>query len=274
MLKTAYIDESGHESRNHVILAGFVGDDQQWDACAEAWKVGLGQRKSLHMCELRWTSKSNYRVKKLLQHLGPIPYKSGLTPVFCGVNVSDYSDLISGTLVTKANKGYVLALYHMVPHILATLKGEERLKLVLEENMQYAPFLALTQMVCSGLAKVVSSPIFRTPSGLPRLAGVEFIPKESSLLTQPADYLAFSILQHCRDPRSQKARWCAPILGSGLGVGEFVSREKVRRGVGVTVTGDRLRTFREIEQWLDPILESLGKVKKAKGEADGQQTKC
>lgn len=264
MLKTAYVDESGHESNRHVILAGFLGDDHQWDACARAWRVGLGPRKALHMSELRWTGKTNYRVRNLLNCLGPIPHECGLTPVFGGVNVSHYADLLSGTLVTRANKGYVIALYHMVPNILATLKGEDRLKLVLEENTQYKPFGGLTEIVCTALAKAVDSPIFKTSSGLPRLAGVEFIPKASSLLTQPADYLAFALLQYCRDPRSQKARWSAPIFGNGQGIGKFVSRDEVRKGIRVTVTGDRLRSFREIERWLDPILERLRKSQTAK----------
>ena len=264
MLKAAYLDESGHEGKRHVILAGFLGNDEQWDACAKAWKRGLGTRKALHMCELRWTAKKNYRVRKLLEELGPIPRECGLMPVFGGVNVSDYADMISGTLVTKAHKGYVLALYHMVPQILASLRGEERVKLVFEENEQYLPFLQLTHVVCNALAKVVDNRIFRTPSGLPRLASTEFIAKDSSLLTQPADYLAFALLQLCRDPRSQKTRWCAPIIGDGWGIGKFASREELRKGISVTVSGESLKTFREIEQDLDPILERLGKAKKPK----------
>ena len=262
MLKTAYVDESGHESKQHVILAGFLGDDEQWDECAQQWRVGLADRKALHMRELRWKSKSNHRVRKLLERLGPIPYNCGLRAVFSGVNVSDYADLISGTLVERANKGYILALYHLVPPILASLKGEERLKLVLEENTQYKTFGGLTEIICSALAKVTTNRIFRTPSGLPRLSGVEFIPKSSSLLTEPADYLAFAILQMCRDPKSQKARWCLPILGDGRGTGQFVSREKLRTGLRVTVTGERLKTFRELESELDPILERLGKARR------------
>ena len=256
MLKTAYVDESGHETKTHVMLAGFLGDDEQWHECARRWQLALAPRRALHMSELRWKSKTNHRVRKLLERLGPIPYECGLMPVFSGVNVSDYADLISGTLVERASKGYILALYHMVPPILASLKGEERLKLVLEENTQYKPFGGLTEIICSALAKVTTSPIFRTPSGLSRLAGVEFIPKSSSVLTQPADYLAFALLQVCRDAKSQKPRWCLPILGDGRGIGQLVSREQLRKGLRATVTGERLKTFRELESELGTLRQS------------------
>lgn len=260
MLKTAYLDESGHESGQHVIVAGFLGNDDQWDSCAAAWAIGLGKRKGLHMSELRWKSKSSHRVRDLLERLGPIPHRCGLTPVFGGVNVSDYSDMISGTLVTKINKGYILSLYPMIVRILATLKGEERVKLVFEQNTQYQTFTELIGMIVGAF----EGRIFKTPSGLPRLSGIEFVTKGSTALTQPADYLAFAILQQHRDPRSQKARWTLPIIGNRIPVGKFMRRDELRKGIGITMAEENIKELREVERWLDPMLSLLRTAKAGK----------
>jgi hypothetical protein len=96
MLKTAYLDESGHEGTSHVVIVGFLGSDEQWTACAQLWKRALAPRQSLHMSALRWQSKRNNRVRDLLERLGPIPHTCGLVPVFGMVNVGDYSDLLTG----------------------------------------------------------------------------------------------------------------------------------------------------------------------------------
>lgn len=257
MLKKAYLDESGHEGNGYVVIAGFMGDDDQWTACAQLWKGALLPRQSLHMSELRWQSKRNKRVRELLARLGPIPYLCGLVPVFGGVNVSDYSDLLLGPLTRRINKGYMLSLYTLVPYALSGLRGEERLKIVLEANDQYAAMTPIVTLICDAFAKGLNNPIFTTPSGLPRLAGVEFVSKSSTVLTQPADYLAFSLLQQLRDHKSQKARWSTPILGDGRGYGNFMSREEVRRGVLATTDGPRAKEVREIEEMLTPILERL-----------------
>lgn len=257
LMLTAYVDETGHESTEHVIVAGFMGNDEQWKNLASEWRRGLGNRKAIHLKELRWRSKSNYRVRELLERLGPIPRQCGLIPVFGGVRVSDYADLLSGSLVKKINKGYLLCLYPLIARVLSTLQGEERLKLVCEENWQYEVFTKVIELVCGAFAHS----IFRTPSGLPRLAGIEFIPKASSSLTQPADYLAFAILQQHRDPTSLKARWTLPIIGDGKGIGKFMGRAELRKGIKITMAEERIKDLREVERLLDPILEHRRKLR-------------
>ena len=257
MLKTAYLDESGHEGNNHVVIAGFIGDDEQWTACAQLWKRALAPRKALHMSDLRWHGKHNNRVRDLLYRLGPIPHMCGLVPVFGGVNVSNYFDLLTGPMTRMINKGYMLSLYTLVPFALASLRGEERLKIVLEANDRYSFMTPIVPLICNAFAKGLNSPIFTTPSGEPRLSGLEFTAK--SALTEPADYIAFSLLQHLRDAKSQRARWCAPILGDGRGFGKFLTREESRRGIMATTDGPRARGLREIDSVLTPILKQLQK---------------
>ncbi len=56
---TAYLDESGHDSKDWMCLAGFLGNENQWKDCSEKWRIGLGpNRKSLHMRTLRWNNES------------------------------------------------------------------------------------------------------------------------------------------------------------------------------------------------------------------------
>src|SRR5216117_2373707 len=72
---TAYVDESGHESPDWVIVAGLLGNDDQWKQLATDCRLALGNRKRFHMKSLRW---KHERTKKLLQTLGPLPAKCGL----------------------------------------------------------------------------------------------------------------------------------------------------------------------------------------------------
>src|SRR5271157_452890 len=78
---TAYFDESGiHEGDHRCVVAGFVGNDPQWQAFASDWIAAIKPRKNLHMCELPWKRRP-HRVIPLLASLGPIPSKYNLRHV-------------------------------------------------------------------------------------------------------------------------------------------------------------------------------------------------
>jgi Protein of unknown function (DUF3800) len=249
---TAYLDESGHESGQHVIVAGFLGNDDQWDNFTTAWATGLGKRSGLHMSELRWQSKQNHRIKALLETLGDIPYQFGLLPVFGGVNVADYSDLLSGTLIKKMYKGYLVTLLPLIAASIIPLKGDERVKLVFEEQTHYAWGAQMWGMAFRIFEQ------FKTPDGLPRLAGIEFIPKKSSSLTQPADYLAYAILQQHRDATSLKAKWTRPILEGRYAIGKFMTRNEIRPVIAKLMSDEiSLAGIREIEALLDRLLPRI-----------------
>src|SRR5256885_4609602 len=105
---TAYLDESGHETKNWMFVAGFFGNDDQWKSLVPLWKEGLGtQRKHLHMKRLRWASNGT---KNLLARLGPLPYQCSLQPTLAGVRAGDYEDLISGTPAQRLLKGYLVCI--------------------------------------------------------------------------------------------------------------------------------------------------------------------
>lgn len=228
---TAYLDESGQESNAYVFIAGFLGNDEQWRKCAEQWKAALGPRKGLHMSRLRWGHPR--KVEKLLRRLGPIPHECGLEPLLGGVRVSDYEDLVKGTIDEQLMAGYIAALYPLVIQMLKVVPADERVEIVFESQDRYAP---LVELMLRNLAKTRDSQ-FLTSDGLPKLASWRFVPKSSTVLTQPADFFAYGVTQIYRDDKSEKSRLCMPIFPAGNhseAVGKVMPRKQIRGIIEVT----------------------------------------
>jgi hypothetical protein len=51
---TIYLDESGHETSDHVVIAGFLGADEQWAAFDLDWRKALKGNTTFHSKSLRW----------------------------------------------------------------------------------------------------------------------------------------------------------------------------------------------------------------------------
>lgn len=198
---TAYVDETWHDSRDFALIAGFIGNAEQWQKCETDWKKALGARSHLHMNDLKWSSKEP-RVEKLLSRLGPVPHAAGLTALFSVVRVADYEDLVDGTHMQKLMKGYHVCVLGIVNLLQQQVPPEETFKLVLENQTEYAN--AVIQMH-HGSQDVTSD-------GRKRWASVEFVEKNDTVLTEPADYLAYALLQHARDSQSKRTQLCSPIL--------------------------------------------------------------
>jgi hypothetical protein len=227
---TAYLDESGQESTDYVFIAGFLGNDEQWKRCADDWRIGLGKRKGLHMKKLRWAYPK--KIEKLLARLGPIPHNCGLKPLLGGVRVSDYQDLVGGDIRKKVMAGYMAALYPLVIQMLKVVPCDERVEIVFEAQDQYQ---ASVNIMLSNLVKC--DPQFLTADGSPKLANWKFVPKDSTLLTQPADYFAYAVTQIYRDEHSEKTKLCMPICPDGpksTAIGAVMTRHQVRGIVQLT----------------------------------------
>ena len=205
---TAYVDESGHDNPDWVVIAGLLGNDDQWKHLASEWRVALGKRRSFHMRKLRFTHQST---KRLLETLGPMPAHCGLRRIVGAIKVSDYADLIgTGPVNEQALKGYILALLGMTYQVLRHLPKGERLEIVFEQQDEYQPVAhELLSMVAIG-----NYPWLKTDTGETKLAKWRFVPKDSTILTQSADYMAYAVLQYYRDKDSRKAQWCRSILTS------------------------------------------------------------
>lgn len=226
MLK-AYIDESGHESKSHVFIAGHIGTEDQWDAFSTEWRKALGKRSTLHMAKLRW---KKHQTRELLERLGPVPERCGLTRIFGAVNVSDYWSWVTGTAEEKMLKGYYAALYALTVSLLRWIPKNERVEIYLESQCEYEEYAG------NILGSICSVPVksFRTIEGHPKIANYGFITNGNSILLQQADYFVYALLQAHRDRKSKKAMWTSPILGDGTGVGAILTRQQVRFAIAST----------------------------------------
>lgn len=195
---TAYLDESGHEGKNLMVLAGFLGDAVQWRTCEENWKLALGKRSHLHMNDLRWSKPE--RIERLLRALGPVPHAAGLQAVVVTTSMSDYEDLVSGTELERLYKSYMISLMGIINVVTENIPADETFKLVLERNDRYE---VNVQSLFRGSKESRSGG---------KLISIEFVDKGGTCLTEPGDYLAYAILERHRNAGSMRDKLCSPIL--------------------------------------------------------------
>jgi len=222
---TIYLDESRHnDPDSFMVLAGFWGKKEQWDGFTPEWIAALGKRKSLHMRTLRLNSERGAkRARPLLAKLGPLPYKHGLSPIYAAVKSGDYSDVIANTPWEQTLPGYVICLTAIMQRLSQRIAAHESIKVVCEIQTRYEEIAART-------FRQARSAVPLSLPQRPYFSGIEFIPKDSSVLTQPSDFLAYALAERHRDRKSAKAKLCAPILGptqqvSGLTLGREVMRQ-------------------------------------------------
>ncbi|SRR6266436_892406 len=223
---TVYLDESEHSNASkYMAVAGFFGNEQQWTSFAPEWRQALGRRKYLHMSALRIKSKPE-RAKRLLDSLGPLPYKHGLQPICSAVKVGDYLDLIEdGDLAMKALAGYTTCLSTILHALNLVVPGHESIEIVCEMQKQYDEEAYRTFRAMR---------IRMADPAKPYFSGIKFIPKESSILIQPADCFAYAVTHWYEDPKSHISTICRPILGNGIAHGYKLSRTKAREIIART----------------------------------------
>ena len=227
LMLTAYLDESRHDDpSSYMVVAGFWGKKEQWEALAADWIVSLGNRKSLHMKTLRLNSERGAkRARAFLPKMGALPHKHGLTPTYCAVKTGDYIDLVVGTYLKAQLPGYVICLTGVMQQMSRRISGAESIKLVCEMQQRYQG-VATNSFVQVARADPLSRP------NRPYFSGIEFIPKNSSVLTQPSDFLAYAVAEWRANPSSPKMQLCMPILGApGTTRGLVIPREEIRRMV-------------------------------------------
>ena len=194
---TAYLDETGVHANHWVFIAGFLGKKEQWESLIPRWKLGLGQRKKLHMHKLRWGKRSTER---LLATLGPIPKSCGLRPVVGGIKYSDYQDLVEGTIIQQSSQAYFWCMLALVQSILRSIPQDERVEIIFASQSKYQ------QRALSALSAIdnaiITNPKLdacRTSNGMSKLAKYGFTSYESTSLLEPADYYASAMAHHYID---------------------------------------------------------------------------
>jgi Protein of unknown function (DUF3800) len=209
---SVYLDESGHQSGDHVAVAGFVGTNEQWARFDADWLATLKGTASFHAKSLRWNRESTRRRVSILS---AIPYRHGLRSIVGSVHVPDYADLLHNKAEEYVNQGYILSLYPILSAISFNVPETQPVKWIFEEQHDYE----------QGARDVFQQ--FAVLHGAVRFSDVSFVPATSTPRLQPADLLAYAILQRARDPRSPKALWSRPIIGEDPW-GSIVPREIVR----------------------------------------------
>jgi hypothetical protein len=217
---TAYLSKNEPSTLSeYVAVAGFYGHDDQWNALSFSWKQALGRRKALRMKTLRIDSKPQ-RAKYLLDGLAPIPERNGLKPLCSLVRVADYEDLIKdGTQATTALAGYLACLSTILIALNHAVPGHENIKVVCEIPRDHeAEAIRMFRIVTKGMADPAK----------PYFSGIEFIEKDTSVFTQPADFLAFAARRWREDKKSVAASMYRPILGNRAALGYEISRPLAR----------------------------------------------
>ena len=105
------------------------------------------------------------------------------------------------------------------------------------------------------------APYLMTKDGRPRLAKWSFVPKGSTIMTDPADYFAFALREVWTDKTSRKSEWCDPILKSGDGTafGAILKRKQIRHIVSSTFMLQFFHQFdRRIAELYRDEIERIG----------------
>jgi hypothetical protein len=195
-----------------VIVAGFIGNEDQWRALAQQWPKGFdgSQRKSLHTSSLHFKNESE---RSLLKKLGAIPESAGVKRISGSVNEADYYDLVEGTAAELHAHGYALALVPLILAIENTIPPDESYKLVFEEQGALGFY---REKALISISHILSNPPKdRRHIKRPKLIGWETMAKGQTCLCEPADYLCYHLAHKSADPNSVRTLWTAPIMGDG-----------------------------------------------------------
>ena len=222
---TLYADESGqHQDEERMFVAGYMGNDDAWKKLPDLWKQAIHPRPHLHLNKVKFKRDSE---RQMLEKAGAVPNACGLTPVLGGIKMKGYRHLVRGTQVERALCGYALCVYAMVYNALRVVPINERLEVVLEQQDRFGIYAHAAMQVISDMG---DNPEILMADGKPKLANWRFVPKDSTSLTEPADYLAYALFQLWKDQTSRRSIWCRPILDAhgGKGVGHIWTGDEAR----------------------------------------------
>jgi hypothetical protein len=236
LVLTAYL-ETGQEQDDWMFIAGYLGDDAGWEKFPDLWAKAIGpQRKHLHMKELRFTKLS---VQKILAKAALVPKECGLIPIAAGVRFKDYADIILDERDSLIHAAYMQCCRAVTIFAMRALPENERLEIVFERQDQYG---WLAELEFQKIASTMDQPQLLMADGkTSKLANWRFIEKKDTVLCEPADYLAYALLQHSRNKKSIKSRWTYPIIAAqpNSGAAALLQREHV----GNVILGEKKETL-------------------------------
>ncbi len=230
---TAYLDETAHDGQERMFVAGFLGNQDSWKKVSEGWGAAIAPMSALHTSKLRFKGD---RHRNLVRRASNLVTSSGVTPLIGSVRKTDYADLVSESWMTKEGKifaAWILCFTAILVEALKFIPEYERLEVVFERQAQYERFAGV---VCGVVGEM---PEFALPNGRPKLIGCRSVDKDSTQLTQPADLLAFALLQREKAPDGLKANVTGSILIANppeAMVGALLGRDMARQIIRDTFT--------------------------------------
>ena len=261
---TAYLGESGQEQDDWMFIAGYMGTHDAWKKLPVLWAEAIGpQRKHLHMSELRFTKLS---VQRMLARAALVPKECGLIPIAAGVRLKDYADMLLTEADPLIHAAYMQCCRAATIFAMRALPEGERLEIVFERQDQYG---WIAEMELHRIASTMDHPELLMADGkTSKLASWRFVEKKDTVLCEPADYLAYALLQHARNKSSVKSRWTYPIAAADpkSGAAALLNREVVR---GVII-GEKKRTILAgIQRVKQMIMDEEAKTEKSEEAAQG-----
>jgi hypothetical protein len=225
LMMTVFLDESGQEQDDWMFIAGYMGTDEAWRKFPDLWSKAIGpQRQHLHMTDLRFTKLA---VQRMLARAARVPKQCGLIPIAAGVRLKDYADLINFDIESILPAPYIECCKAVTIFAMRALPLGERLEVVFERQDEYA---WLAEMEFDEIASTVAHPELLMEDGkTSKLANWRYIAKNQTVLCEPADYLAYALLQHSRNKNSVKSRWTYPIIAAdpASGAAALLGRKQV-----------------------------------------------
>ena len=217
VLLTANFDESGTGHNEQLcVVAGFVGNDAQWASFIADWIPALGHhRKNLHMTKLRWNQRYDV-IAESLALLGQIPHRYNLAPVNVRMWHRDHQEIVEGNVSSEFTSPYQLCATTCIQTVLSEIAGpdDEVLFIFDRQEGKRAEQMNKFRDWVYGWAKLDK-----------RIRDINFVPRETTVCLDPADYLAFQLHHHGLDPESSKAKAGMPILAAKHMYGGEYSRE-------------------------------------------------
>jgi hypothetical protein len=216
---TAYFDESGVHGADSCVVAGFVGNDAQWQAMAAEWIPAIKPRQNLHMRKLKW-NRYPARITSLLSELGPIPHKYNLKGIAAGIKWADFNAVIRGKVTSRFANAYRMCAFCAISVVLMEVAGDDEVFFLFDrqEGTRKEDMERMRDIVYGRLGADR------------RVKGIDFIRRDSTVCLDPADYLAYVVREQSIDPNSFKSRAGASIIGRG-GNGGWMSREQLQEMV-------------------------------------------
>lgn len=214
-LLTGYFDESGVHGADACVVAGFVGNDAQWQALAADWIPAIKPAKNLHLRTLRWKQHPE-AVAKRLANLGPIPHKYNLKGVVAGIKWSDFNAIVKGKVTSRFANAYQMCAYCAISVVLMEVADDDDVYFIFDgqEGTRKEDMERMRDIV------------YEWAGADRRVKGIDFMSRENTVCLDPADYLAYIVRERFVDPNSFKSQVGNSIIGPG-GYGGWIGAQQL-----------------------------------------------